>query len=109
MSRIVVCKKCGDTMPPDRKHTWCKACLRVYVSVSRANKMLSGVKHKPRRSTRKAGENHWNAKVSENTVKEVRLMRAGGMQLKRIAHYVGLSMGHISRICKGEAWGGGNV
>jgi AraC-like DNA-binding protein len=100
----VVCKKCGDTMLEGRKHTWCKECLTVYNRVLRAKQKLLGIEIKPRRSTRKAGEEHWNSGLTQTVVNDIRAMRRGGLKLKRIASYVGVSESQVCRICTGIAW-----
>jgi hypothetical protein len=60
----------------------------------------NGSKTKPERIPR--GEKHWNARVSDEQVREIRVRRARGEKLKAIAAAVGVSERYASRVAKGD-------
>ncbi len=50
------------------------------------------------------GERHWNAKLRQRDVDEIRKLRADGWQLKALAAKFGVSDASISMICAGLKW-----
>lgn len=50
-------------------------------------------------------EHHYAAKLTPETVRAMRALRAGGMMLKDIAAKFGLHKNHVGSVCRGERWG----
>ncbi len=51
-----------------------------------------------------AGEKHYRAKLSEDSVREVRVLRASGLTQRAIGKRVGVTQGCIGPVLRGETW-----
>jgi hypothetical protein len=50
------------------------------------------------------GERRYNAKVTEDDVREMRRLRTAGWKLADLASKFGVTEATVSKICRGEAW-----
>lgn len=50
------------------------------------------------------GEAHGKAKLDEETVRQIRALRASGRGVRSLAREFGMDSGQISRICTGKRW-----
>lgn len=57
-----------------------------------------------RRSESKKGSNHHNAKLSEETVREIKLLLLNGTKQKVISEKFSISISQVSKIAKGNRW-----
>lgn len=57
-----------------------------------------------RKSSVPMGERQWQAKLTEDKVRKVRQMRAGGMTCKAIAEHFGVGSSTVWNVVKGNTW-----
>jgi len=50
------------------------------------------------------GSNRWNARFTENDIREIRRLRNEGIEIKKIAEYYSVSKGAIQHIVLGHNW-----
>ncbi len=60
--------------------------------------------HACRSLGKRRGENHWNARLKEDDVKEIHRLRRGGMLVREIAARFGLQRASVSGILTGKQW-----
>ncbi len=56
------------------------------------------------RSIHPRGSAHWNAKLTEAAILEIRRLKEGGMSSRRIGEMLGVSGGTIQAVWEGRSW-----
>jgi hypothetical protein len=80
-------------------HTWC--CNPAHLAEGSQAENLKDCHEKDRHAR---GERNGHAKLTDETVREIRTRRAAGETCVAIARDVGVRPGHVSRICSGLRW-----
>lgn len=57
-----------------------------------------------RNSLHKRGESHWNRKLSERDVREIRALRKANIRTRVIAEIFGVSSPTVTQIANGHSW-----
>ncbi len=57
-----------------------------------------------RHGTRRTGEKHWNAKLTQDDVTQIRRLRADGVSLRKLGAMFHISSGHVVSLARGDYW-----
>lgn len=88
----MVCHTCDNRACVNPKHLWLGTQadnLRDMVGKGRSNR----------------GEKHWNSKLTEGQVADMRKRRGEGMLIREIASKFNISRAQAQRVVTGERWG----
>jgi len=102
--RIAFVVTYGDTelrVLHDCNHPWCCNPAHLYAGTQRQNIQQC---HAEGRAADHRGEKHGYSKLTEDDVREIRRLYAGGRFHREIAEEYGIALSHVSRICNRKSW-----